>query len=111
MKFEVLYHYSYGTMTCMNPNCEVPGGTKHPYSLCVDHVGGGGKKHGEDLKKQGITFYRWLIKNNLPEGFQVLCFNCNNLKKKYNKEDYRSPPGSVTCRSYRRKVKETKEVV
>ena len=25
----------------------------------------------------GTKFYRWLKRNNFPEGFQVLCFNCN----------------------------------
>jgi hypothetical protein len=106
MKFEVLYHYSFGTMTCMNPECEVPGGSKNPYSFCVEHINGGGKKHCEKLKKEGIHIYRWLIKNNFPEGFQIYCANCNMLKKKYNKEDYRAPEGSITRRSYRRKIKE-----
>jgi hypothetical protein len=104
LKTEVLSHYSNGTMHCMNPDCEVPGGAKDFYSLCVDHINGGGKKHAEDLKKDGIQFYRWLKKNNLPEGFQTLCFNCNNRKKVINREDYRAP---INCRRpYRRKAKE-----
>ncbi len=24
------------------------------------------------------SLYRWIIKNNFPEEFQILCFNCNS---------------------------------
>ena len=29
------------------------------------------------------SIYSWLIRNNYPEGFQVLCYNCN-LGKAHN---------------------------
>jgi len=25
-------------------------------------------------------FYRWLVENDFPEGFQILCHNCNFAK-------------------------------
>ena len=42
--------------------------------LTIDHINGGGTKH---RKKIGNKICVWLFKNNFPEGFQTLCFNCN----------------------------------
>ena len=42
--------------------------------LTIDHINGGGEKH---RKRIGRKINRWLVKNNFPEGFQTLCFNCN----------------------------------
>lgn len=44
--------------------------------LTLDHISGGGRKHREEVGK-GLKFYSWLIKNDFPEGFRVLCYNCN----------------------------------
>jgi rubrerythrin len=44
--------------------------------LTIDHIQGCGR----DTRKihgLGGNFYRWLKRNGYPEGFQVLCFNCN----------------------------------
>jgi hypothetical protein len=30
--------------------------------------------------KSGGKLYRWLIKNNFPEEYELLCYNCNNAK-------------------------------
>ena len=58
--------------------------------LGIDHINGGGNKHRKTLslsgKKStfgGQTVYRWLINNNFPDGFQVLCHNCNLAKGYY----------------------------
>jgi len=45
--------------------------------LCLDHINGGGNKHVRGLHN---TLYNWILQNNFPQGFQVLCANCN-LKK------------------------------
>ena len=44
--------------------------------LTIDHVNNDGK---EMRKVHGVThrLYVWLIKNGFPDGFQVLCMNCN----------------------------------
>ena len=104
LKFEIVKHYTNGTMRCTNPGCEVPGGTKDIRALCIDHINGGGKKHAEELKKNGINFYAWLKKQKYPSGFQVLCQNCNIIKKVANKEDYRAT--APFRRPYRRKAKD-----
>jgi hypothetical protein len=82
----VISHYSTGKLCCMNPKCEVPGGAKNFLALCIDHVNGGGRKHAQEL---GGHVYEWIVKNNYPQGFQVLCQNCNIIKKIENKEDFR----------------------
>lgn len=45
-----------------------------PKFLAIDHINGGGKKHRKSLT---INIYAWLKNNNYPEGFRVLCHNCN----------------------------------
>jgi hypothetical protein len=77
----IISHYSNGTMKCAK--C----GFSDIRTLSIDHINGGGRKHAQELKKAGTIFYRWLIKNNFPEGYQVLCMNCNYIKKIENKED------------------------
>jgi coproporphyrinogen III oxidase len=51
--------------------------------LEIDHINGGGNKHRREIKCFGNKFYDWLIKNDFPEGFQVLCSNCNMSKGRY----------------------------
>jgi hypothetical protein len=70
----VLKHYSNNTLSCAC--C----GESHYEFLCIDHINGGGNKHRKTLSKQGNNLGRWLLKNNFPEGFQVLCHNCNMAK-------------------------------
>jgi hypothetical protein len=53
--------------------------------LAIDHIGGGGNAHRRTLTASGeiagsSNFYKWLEKNGLPKGFQVLCHNCNFAK-------------------------------
>lgn len=48
--------------------------------LQIDHIHGGGNKHRQQLDKSGSAgsrIYYWLRKNNWPDGYQVLCANCN----------------------------------
>lgn len=70
-------------MTCLRhyggtpPSCACCG-EDHPTFLAIDHIEGSGNKHRKEIgSKGGYTFAIWLIKNNFPEGFQVLCHNCN----------------------------------
>ena len=62
--------------------CACCGSTK---DLSIDHVNGDGAEHRRELlgaTHQGSkTFYRWLIKNNFPKGFQVLCRPCSSSKR------------------------------
>lgn len=50
-------------------------GEKNLEFLSIDHIDGGGNK----LRKEhgsGYLYY-WLVKNNFPKGYRVLCHNCN----------------------------------
>jgi hypothetical protein len=50
--------------------------------LSIDHINGGGNKHRKEIGvSAGNTFYRWLIRNNFPDGFRTLCYNCNSYKE------------------------------
>lgn len=57
-------------------------------ALSIDHINGGGEKHRKSLGMStgGYPFYAWLVKNNYPDGYQVLCMNCQTIKKYENKE-------------------------
>jgi len=55
--------------------------------LTIDHIHGGGKQHRKEIK---IDFYLWLKRNNFPDGFQVLCMNCQFGRKKCGECPHRS---------------------
>lgn len=50
--------------------------------LTIDHIHGGGHQHRKQI---GCEIFLWLIKNDYPEGYQVLCRNCNWRKRLDNK--------------------------
>ena len=46
--------------------------------LTIDHVNGKGAEHRrENGIHAGASTYRFVINNNFPKEFQVLCWNCN----------------------------------
>ena len=47
--------------------------------LTIDHIDGGGIAHRR-ITGKGMAFYRWLQKNSYPDGFRVLCHNCNHVR-------------------------------
>lgn len=47
--------------------------------LTIDHIDGNGGQHRKELGSN-TAVYAWLRQNNYPEGFQVLCWNCNWAK-------------------------------
>lgn len=50
--------------------------------LTIDHIEGGGNKHRRQLRVgSGTNFFYWLKRNDYPEGYQVLCWNCNVRKR------------------------------
>ena len=77
IKERVLLHYGGGKMRCAC--C----GEQKKEFLCIDHIGGGGTKHRNQIGR-GYTYF-WLIKNGFPKGFRVLCYNCNHAISIYGK--------------------------
>ncbi len=59
--------------------------------LTLDHILGGGRAHREELGGTS-NVYKWLIDNNYPPGFQVLCMNCNSAKQWYGGCPHNFPP-------------------
>ena len=76
LKVHVLFHYSKNDPSCVrcgNADVDV---------LCIDHIhGDGNQQRKRDKTGLGNAFYGWLKRNNFPEGFQVLCWNCNIKKR------------------------------
>jgi len=80
IKLLVLQHYG-GEI----PKCACCG-EKEQMFLTIDHINDDGAEHRRKIKRGGgASFYYWLKLNNYPEGFQVLCFNCNHAKSLYGK--------------------------
>jgi hypothetical protein len=65
-RIDAVQHYGGKSVCC---------GETQPEFLAIDHVNGGGNKHQKQIK--GMAIGIWLRKHNYPEGFRVLCHNCN----------------------------------
>lgn len=70
LKREVFCHYSDG-----EPKCACCG-EKIIEFLALDHIGGGGAK-SRAKNGSSYTYYFYLKKNGFPEGYRILCHNCN----------------------------------
>lgn len=53
-------------------------------ALQIDHINNNGAEERKSLggqKFSGWKFYKYLIDNNYPDGYQTLCANCNMIKQ------------------------------
>ena len=78
-KEKVIKHYSNNTMKCCH--C----GNSDLRVLSIDHINGNGYEHRKKVHS-GSPFYQWIIQNDYPKGFQVLCMNCQFIKRYENGE-------------------------
>lgn len=82
LKRKVIAHYSRNKIQCAI--C----GNNDIVVLCIDHIDGNGQAHRRAIgRTSGAGFYQWLIQNNYPDGFQVLCYNCN-MRKRWEQQEY-----------------------
>jgi len=72
LKLQVLIHYGGDPPKC---SC----GFSDIRALTIDHINGGGRKHRSQMH---IMFYQWIKKNHFPDGYQVLCMNCQFIKER-----------------------------
>lgn len=86
IRLEALSHYSKGQAKCAC--C----GEIEIQFLSFDHINGGGLAHQRKIK---IPLLRWLRINNYPEGFQVLCHNCNFAKGHYGQCPHNLIKGAI----------------
>jgi hypothetical protein len=67
--------------------CNCCGETEQLF-LSIDHVNNDGAEFRRKLTGKrtsaGYHTYNWLIKNGFPDGYQVLCMNCNHGKRMNN---------------------------
>jgi hypothetical protein len=76
-RLEALSHYSEGGQ----PRCACRGCFEsHVEFLTIDHIHGGGNKHRKEVVTGSGSFVRWLRRNSYPDGYRVLCYNCNTAR-------------------------------
>lgn len=70
----VLEHYGNQCVCC---------GETETLFLEIDHINNNGSVHRKEMKAEGTKdLYTWLKKHNYPSGFQTLCSNCNQGKRR-----------------------------
>lgn len=77
----VFDHYTNGKNTCQCYDESIFN------FLTVDHIHGGGNQERKSGKYHNV--YKYLIDNNFPDGFQILCMNCNFAKGKFGQCPHR----------------------
>jgi hypothetical protein len=76
LRATVLAHYGNGSCSCC--------GETHVEFLALDHSNGGGRQHRAAIgRRSGSEFYRWIVQNDFPDGYRVLCHNCNMARGAY----------------------------
>ena len=86
LRFEVLQHYSKNDP----PSCECCG-ENHIEFLSIDHINGGGQQARKTILKGSGGLYSWLKRNNFPDGYRVLCHNCNQSLGAYGYCPHKKP--------------------
>ena len=85
----VLKHYSKDISNSSIPCCNCCGLNSHVGFLAIDHIAG---KRQMDTESQLLalkyrsdmnpgTLINWMIRNDFPKGFQILCHSCNVAKR------------------------------
>ena len=88
LRQSVLLGYSKRHSNSDIPSCNCCGENSHTEFLAIDHVLGRKQmdsvpelvKIGYSSKLKDYFLYEWIVDNNFPEGFQILCHNCNQSK-------------------------------
>jgi hypothetical protein len=96
LRTTVLQTYSKRLSNSDIPCCNCCGINSNLDFLAIDHISGRTQmdsepklvKLGYSSKILGMVLQKWIIDNNFPDGFQILCQNCNMAKgmKKNNNE-------------------------
>lgn len=90
IRMKVLIHYGGNPPKCADPYHIHLINDPFQYDIqvfAIDHINGGGKQE-YGYYGSGQRFYTSLIKRGFPEGYQVLCANCNK-KKQYTNHEFR----------------------
>ena len=87
-RLKILQYYSKRLSKSNIPCCRCCGENSHIEFLAIDHIAGKKQmdsepkllKLGYSSSLDGDFLLAWIIKNNFPEVFQILCHNCNYAK-------------------------------
>ena len=87
-RLEILQYYSKRLSRSNIPCCNCCGLNSHIDFLEFDHIAGKKEMDSEpELMKLGYSskfsnnfLHHWIINNKFPDGFQILCKNCNSAK-------------------------------
>jgi hypothetical protein len=71
LRKRVLEHYG-----GVPPKCACCGESTQEF-LQMNHINGGGGAHRKEEEVHNKGLYRWLLDHGYPDGFNVLCANCN----------------------------------
>lgn len=89
IKMMVMNHYGNNI-----PHC-VCCGENHIEFLHIDHINGGGNKHRKEYSNSR-QMYNWIIKNNFPKTFRILCANCNMSKSIHKHCPHKKLPDDIS---------------
>lgn len=89
LRKDVLEHYG-GKCACC--------GEEEVKFLALDHVNGGGNAHRK-LIGGNTQVYRVVRRTNFPNGYQVLCHNCNLAKGFYGECPHNHPQATADAGS------------
>lgn len=76
---QILDHYGAKCVCC---------GETQRYFLAIDHVHGGGNAQRKELgggRNNNMSILLYIIKNNYPPDYQILCHNCNFAKSHFGR--------------------------
>lgn len=72
VRLEAISFYSNGANKCVRCNLD------DIRLLTIDHIDGGGTQHRKRIKS---PIANWLKREGFPKGYQILCWNCQMLKR------------------------------
>jgi len=77
-KYDIKKHIVFVHYSGNPPKCNCCGESIEKF-LTVDHINNDGAEHRRKIKESKLNtdIYSWLIQNKFPDGFQILCYNCN----------------------------------
>ena len=97
-RFQILGYYTNNTFRCAH--C----GISHIPFLTIDHILGRKiQGHSRDMGTEAL--HRFLIKNQFPPGFQILCNNCNMIKEIKRERNYSQTPDAIKKRGWKKELK------
>ena len=76
LRLQIIKYYSNGVMVC---GCC---GESIVEFLTIEHTFGK-KTNNKNYNSDGYHLYSWIVKKDYPNGFEILCYNCNCAKGKY----------------------------